>query len=299
MTHPNPSTALARVLVDELAARGVELVVISPGSRSAALAIAATEHPELATRVFIDERSAAFHALGAARASRRPVAVVSTSGTAAANFLPAVVEADMSCVPLVVVSADRPVELRGVGANQTIDQVGLFGTKVRAFVDIAAPDHANDVNAAWRGQVGDSMAAATGSTPGPVHLNVAFREPTVPVTDDGRTAATPYQFPTPRVSRETGPAPADRPLPLPHLEPGKGLIIAGDGDYRRGALADRAAELGWPVLATAMSGMRGGRVITTYHHLFADVVPPQLEPETVVAVGAIGPSTRLEDLVAA
>jgi 2-succinyl-5-enolpyruvyl-6-hydroxy-3-cyclohexene-1-carboxylate synthase len=298
MSHPNPSTALARVVVDELAARGVELVVISPGSRSAALAIAATEHPQLATRVFIDERSAAFHALGAARASQRPAAVVSTSGTAVANLLPAVVEADMSCVPLVVVSADRPAELRGVGANQTIDQVGLFGSKVRAFVDIPAPGPANDANTAWRGLVADSIVAATGPTPGPVHLNVGFREPTVPVSDDGRTTSIPYRFATPRVTRDVAMAPANRPLPVPRLEPRQGLVIAGDGEYSRDALADRAAELGWPVLATAMSGMRGGRVITTYHHLLGDGVPPELVPETVVAVGAIGPSPRLEDLVA-
>ena len=302
MTHPNPSTALARAVIDELAWRGVRLVVVSPGSRSGALAIAAASHDEVETRVVVDERSAAFHALGAARASGRPAAVVSTSGSAPTHFFPAIVEADASCVPLVAVSADRPGELQGVGANQTMAQAHLFGPKVRAYAGIEAPDASADLNAEWRGTVSGLLGSAMGPMPGPVHLNVRFREPTVPVTDDGRTRGEVYPFPTPRLEDAgalplTG-GPEGHEYPL--LEGERGLVVAGDGDYDREALARLARDIGWPVLATALSGMRGGEVVTSYHHLLAGGgVQERLRPQTVVAVGAIGPSARLEDLVAA
>lgn len=298
MTHPNPSTALARVVVDELSHQGVELIVISPGSRSAALAIAATEHPRVETRVVIDERSAAFHALGAAKATGAPVAVLTTSGTAAANLFPAVVEADMSCVPLVAVSADRPADMQGVGANQTIDQVRLFGDKVRHYAGIEAPRSEYDANRAWRETVASVVAAAASSPPGPVHLNVRFSEPTVPVSDDGRSHADPYRFATPRIEM----APSAEPVPAEGvdlaIDGGRGLVIAGDGDYDRAGLLERTTELGWPVLASALSGMRGTRVVGTYHHLLVDGVPSDLRPSTVVAVGAVGPSPRLDALFA-
>lgn len=299
MTHPNPSTALARVVVDELAHGGVRFIAIAPGSRSGALAIAAAAHLEVETRVFIDERSAGFWALGVARASDRPAVVISTSGTAAANFFPAVVEADMSCVPLVVISADRPAELRGVGANQTIDQVELFGRKVRAYRGIEAPDAATDGNLPWRRTVREILAHAIDPRgPGPVHLNVAFREPTVPVTYDGRTRGVVYEFDTPRL--EPDPVAGSEPS-APGLEvaPDRGVVIAGEGGYDREALADEARRLGWPVLATAMSGMRGGDVVSSYGYLLDGGVPDALSPSTVVAVGAIGPDPRLEDLVSA
>jgi 2-succinyl-5-enolpyruvyl-6-hydroxy-3-cyclohexene-1-carboxylate synthase len=295
LTHPNPSTAVARVVMDELVNRGVDLVIISPGSRSGALAIAASEHPDLGTRVVIDERSAAFHALGVARSSSGPVAVVSTSGSAPANYLPAVVEADMSCVPLVVVSADRPADLQGIGANQTVDQIELFGAKVRKFLSIEASDSSVDRNEDWRKTVATLMAAAGGSPPGPVHLNVRFEEPTVPVTDDGRTRGEEYPFNTPRIDlgRSRGEGESDA---LPELPSGRSLLVAGDGDYDRDALARRAEELGWPILATALSGMRGREVISNYHHILSDGLPSDLAPELVVAVGSIGPSQRLEAL---
>lgn len=300
MTHPNPSTALARVVVDELANRGVRLVVIAPGSRSGALAMAAVARADVDTRVFLDERSAAFHALGAARGSGMPVAVVSTSGSAPSHFFPAIVEADMSCVPLIAVSADRPAEMQGVGANQTIDQVNLFGPKVRDYAGIEAPDASEDRNAQWRGVVARLVSSATRTRPGPVHLNLRFREPTVPVTDDGRSEGVEYPFPTSRVAEDRiPPGNGEDSGHLADLDASNGLLIAGDGDYDRQALTARAAELGWPVLATAQSGLRGASVVSTYHHLLTKGVPDELRPETVVAVGAIGPSTRLESLVRA
>ncbi|MGD2103229.1 MAG: 2-succinyl-5-enolpyruvyl-6-hydroxy-3-cyclohexene-1-carboxylic-acid synthase [Acidimicrobiia bacterium] len=297
MTHPNPSTALARVVVDQLAAHGVRSVYLSPGSRSGALAIAAADHDDIDLTVVIDERSASFHALGAARASGSPSAVICTSGTAAANFFPAVVEADMSCVPLVVVTADRPFELRGVGANQTIDQVELYGSKVRAFEELAEPEPLSDANEVWRDTVDRALGVALFPKPGPVQLNVAFREPTVPVTDDGRTRGESYPFATPRIAPAVGAATGSPMTPM-ELTPEAGLVVAGDGEYDRSELMARSADLGWPVLATALSGLRGRGVVMSYGRILADGVPGRLRPRTVVAAGAIGPDSRLEDLVA-
>lgn len=294
MSHPNPSTALARVVMDELVVHGVRRVVISPGSRSAALAIAAVESDDVETVVVLDERSAAFRALGATKAGQR-AAVVSTSGTASANFFPAIVEADMACEPLVVITADRPAEMQGVGANQTIDQVGLYGAKVRGSVQLPAPEPGVDSNSPWREELHQVLAGGGAPKPGPVHINVAFREPTVPVADDGRTASQAYEFATPRIDH-VRPAGQDA-MATATLGDGPGVIVAGDGQYDRAALAARADELGWPVLATAMSSMRGAAgIVSTYHHLLRRV-PEQLVPSQVVAVGSVGPSVVLERFI--
>jgi 2-succinyl-5-enolpyruvyl-6-hydroxy-3-cyclohexene-1-carboxylate synthase len=289
--------------MDELFRGGVGLVVISPGSRSASLAIAATEHPNLETRVVLDERSAGFHALGRAKASGMPAAIVSTSGTAPTNYFPAVAEGDMSLTPLIVLSADRPQELRGVGANQTIDQVRLFGDRVRFFADIEAPDSDFDGNDAWRSTVSKAVAMSVGQgdRPGPVHLNVAFREPTVPVADDGRSRALEYPFTT---EGRPGDLPwIDHALPDEEstdfeLSPSaRGLVIAGEGEYDRRRVLDAAVSMGWPILATAQSGLRGLDVVSTYHHILSAGIPTSLMPEVVLTIGSVGPSLRLENLV--
>jgi 2-succinyl-5-enolpyruvyl-6-hydroxy-3-cyclohexene-1-carboxylate synthase len=302
MTQPNPSTALARAVVDEMARHWVSLAVISPGSRSAALAIAFDQHPDITTRVVVDERSAAFWALGHARATGHPAAVLATSGTAVANHLPALIEADQSLVPLIVISADRPPELLHVGANQTIDQVGLFGNKVRWFCNIGPAQSGADHNSYWRSTVSQAMARARGqgSRPGPVHLNVAFREPTVPVEDDGRSGADPYPFSI--EGRPGGGRWQEHSIARPGaaaLETtasARGLILAGEGDYEPEPLMAAARRLGWPVLATALSGLRGEATISTYHHLLVSGVPATLLPELVVTIGRTGPSDRLSAL---
>lgn len=304
MTQPNPSTALARALVDELVRGGVRLAVISPGSRSAALAIASADHPGLETRVVLDERSAGFLALGRAKAAVEPAMVISTSGTAPANYLPAVVEADLSLTPLLVLSADRPAEMRGVGANQTIDQSHLFGAKVRRYLEIAAPGPQPDQNDRWRSVAAEAVSRALGSAgrPGPVHLNIAFREPTVPVEDDGRTRSEPYPH---DIEGRTGGRPwlvwdLPPPTPPPRITAAgaeRPLLIMGEGVYDREKMFAIAQDLGWPVLATALSGSRGPGTVSTYHHLLAAGVPLSLRPDLVVAVGAVGPSPRLEVLI--
>ena len=182
----NPSTAFATVLADELARCGLREVVIAPGSRSAPLAMAfwALERAgRVRLHVRIDERSAAFTALGLAKASRRPVAVLCTSGTAAANFHPAVIEADESAVPLLVLTADRPPELRGTGASQTIDQVKLYGSAVRWYAEAGVPERRPGMAGYWRSlacRAWANAAGALGALPGPVHLNLPFRDPLVP-----------------------------------------------------------------------------------------------------------------------
>ena len=163
----NPSTALASVLVDELLRCGMREAVVAPGSRSAPLALALHEldaEGRLRLHVRVDERSAGFLALGLAKASGTPVPVVTTSGTAAANLHPATLEADQSGVPLLLLTADRPPELRSTGANQTIDQVKLFGDAVRLFAEVGVPEQVVGLTAYWRALAGRAWAAASGNT---------------------------------------------------------------------------------------------------------------------------------------
>lgn len=187
-TVSNPSTAQARVLVDELVRHGITDAVLCPGSRSAplALALAAAERAgRLALHVRIDERGAGFTALGLALGSRRPVPVVVTSGTAVANLHPAMVEAAHSGVPLLALTANRPPELRGTGANQTIDQVGLFGPHARAVVELGAAGDPELEHRHWRSAIGRAILTATAAAdPGPVQVDIAFREPLVPGEGD-------------------------------------------------------------------------------------------------------------------
>ncbi len=305
MTQPNSSTAHARVIADELHRHGVDYAVISPGSRSAALAIALDEHPAIETRVILDERSASFHALGRSRASGAPVVALCTSGTALANFMPAVVEADLSLVPVILISADRPPDMLHVGANQTIDQVRIFGDKTRWFCNLPPAEPSRDSNAYWRSSVSQGVARALGhgGRPGPVHLNVAFREPTVPVGDDGRSKAQPYPYPIEGrpgggLWQDHRRAPAGPGVLPPGIAGERSLLLIGEGDFDRTDLKRAADRLGWPVLGTALSGLRGTDVITTYHHLLVEGVPGLLRPDVVVTVGRVGPSDRLGSLTA-
>ncbi|MGW8590663.1 2-succinyl-5-enolpyruvyl-6-hydroxy-3-cyclohexene-1-carboxylic-acid synthase [Dietzia sp. NPDC055877] len=187
-TQSNPSTAQARVLVDEMLRHGITDAVLCPGSRSAplALALAAAERAgRLRLHVRIDERGAGFTALGLALGSKRPVPVVVTSGTAVANLHPAMVEAAHSGVPILALTANRPPELRGTGANQTIDQVGLFGPHARTVVELGAAGDPELEHRHWRAAIGRAILTATAlSDPGPVQVDIAFREPLVPAEGD-------------------------------------------------------------------------------------------------------------------
>src|SRR3954451_15958433 len=191
MDATNANTALASAFVEELARCGLRHAVLSPGSRSTPLAVALGRQPAIDLSVIVDERSAAFFALGAAQATRTPVAILCTSGTAAANFHPAVCEADESGVPLVVLTADRPPELRGIGAGQTIDQLKLYGNAVRWFCEVGTPDADDAGLLHYRSVACRAFAMARGEPrPGPVHLNLAWREPLAPVDQPGAVTAT-------------------------------------------------------------------------------------------------------------
>lgn len=252
----NASTALARVLVDELVRGGVQEAVLSPGSRSAPLAFAlydADQSGRLRLHVRIDERSAAFLALGLAKVTGRPVPVVTTSGTAVANLHPAVLEASHSGVPLLLLTADRPPELRGTGANQSVDQVGIYGRAVRLAVDVGTPEERPGQVAYWRALTCRALAAATGdlgAEPGPVHLNLGLREPLVPEGGDwvepldGRPDGAPW---TTRLAA-AGPTVEDD-------LPARTLVVLGDCPPAQTDAALRLARArGWPVVAEPSAG---------------------------------------------
>jgi len=295
----NPATAFGTTFADELIRCGLREVVLAPGSRSTPLAMAfldAERQDRLRLHVRIDERSASFAALGLAKVSRRPVAVLCTSGTAAANFHPAVIEAGESGVPLLVLTADRPPELRGTGANQTIDQIKLYGGAVRWFCEVGLPEQRQGAVAYWRSVACQAWAHAAGSAggfAGPVHLNLAFREPLTPELPggtgeqdwpellDGRPGGRPW---TRVEQRATAPA----ELELTWTE--RGVVVCGDGDYDAAALVELAERAGWPVLAEPSSGARRGpNALPAYQYLLAT---PEFaaahQPDVLVSAGRPG-----------
>ncbi len=311
----NPSTACATVLVDELVRLGCRHAVLSPGSRSAPLAYAlaaADAAGRLTLHVRVDERSAAFLALGLGKATRTPVPVVTTSGSAPTHLYPAVAEADAGYVPLLVVSADRPAELRGVGANQTTDQLKLYGGAVRWAADLEAPSSPPRPEV-WRSAVDRAWSAACGGLggdAGPVHLNVPFRDPLAPgldedgpdedVPDDaaalcGRADGMPWtrvvgpRGATPESAAwwsQSGRAATSEPLDdVPRT-----LMVLGDLDAP--VASSHAIEIararGWPVLAEPF-GRRGPGVIPHGPMLLAarpDWVSAHA-PERILVVGRI------------
>ena len=275
----NAATALATAVVDELVRGGVRQVVLSPGSRSAALgfaALAAAAEGRVDLHTRIDERTAGFLALGIARTSRRPVALVVTSGTAVVHLHAAVLEASHAGVPLVVLTADRPAHLRGTGANQTTEQAGIFGGAVRLAGDVPAPvpGHREAAQvAAWRSQVARAVLAAAGpghrtpgAPPGPVHLNLQLDGPLVPDAEDGWSTAVDGRpdgaaWTVRAAELEVVPERIDRET--------RTVVVAGDdaGPPAR-VLAEQA---GWPLLAEPTSGSRtGDNAVRTYRLLLAD-----------------------------
>lgn len=285
-----------------LAALGVRDIVISPGSRSTPLAVTFHAHPDLRTHIQLDERSAGFFALGQARASGRPSVLICTSGTAAANYLPAVVEAQHSCVPMIVCTADRPPELRDWGAGQTIDQVGIYGTNVRWFADLPVPSDWTEPAARMAAMRAHELSA--GPRRGPVHLNWPLRKPLEPVADvpvrqydpvDGRAAAAE----PPRFASTPSP---DRLGDLAGHE--RGVIVVGPDaamgleDTHRlvDSVGELAAALAWPVIAEPLSGMReSGTVVANAEHLLKhDAVIGEMRPDVVVRFGA-APTTAPVD----
>lgn len=287
----NPATALARVLVDELARGGMTDAVLSPGSRSAPLALALAARPDVRLHVRIDERSAGFLAVGLAQISGRPVAVVCTSGTAATNLHPAVLEASHAQLPLVVLTADRPPELRGTGANQTADQVKLYSGAVRYFADVGVPEARAGMVRYWRSLIARAVAS---TVDGPAHLNLPLREPLVGGDDtewleplDGRPDGQPW----------TVVVAGRRIAPLLEEPPERGVVVVGSGAGRRDvdlALA-LAGGCGWPVLSEPTGNARcGSNAVSTYPLLLGEgAFAAEHRAELVVTVGKPGLSRSL------
>ena len=284
------TTAFARTLVDEWTRHGVTDACLAPGSRSAPLALALAADERIRLHVHLDERSASFFGLGLARAGGRPVVLLCTSGTAAANFHPAVLEAWHGRVPLVVCTADRPPELRDTGAGQTVDQVKLYGDAVRWFVDAGVPEDRPGAGAAWRQLASRAIAAASGPPAGPVHLNLAFREPLVPtgeplVDAPGRVGDRPWTAHVPAVR-----APSVEMLDaMAHLvaDTPRGLVVAGWGASVEPRTLLRFSEVaGWPVLADPVSGLRVPGTVSTYDPLLRDAsFAAAHRPDLVVRIG--------------
>ena len=297
-----------RAFVEALVAAGVREAVVCPGSRSAPLALALRAATGLRVRVLYDERAAGFFALGMARTGRRPVVLLATSGTAVVEFAPAVVEAQLSRVPLVLLTADRPAELRDRGAPQAMDQTHLYGRTAKWFSELPLLDDDPATLAHWRWIAGRAVAVAAAGPAGPVQVNVPFREPLLP---DGPLGAAAGDAPTaPFVTVLSG----RRMLDAAALEQlagrltsaRRGLILAGPGDDPAlpPALARLARATGFPILADSLSGLRTGShdrglVIGRADQL---VRPgPWIsahEPDLVVRTGAMPTSRPIVELLA-
>jgi len=299
----------ARALVAGLVAGGVKHLCLSPGSRSSPLALAAHAEPCLAISVQIDERSAAFLALGIAKATRAPVAIVCTSGTAAANLLPAVAEAFLAGVPLVVLTADRPPELRGTGASQTIDQLWLYGTHVRLFRDLPCPDDAGVQPAAAAEAGREACRVARAGPVGPVHLNVPFREPLVPAPGEMTACDEAWLALAPQLraavsdtTRVATDLPALAALAARLDKAQRPLLIAGPGAVaatEAPAVLELAHVARMPILADIASGLRSARVpegvtVCALADLFLrDEAMAAVAPDFVLRLGGIPTSKTL------
>lgn len=301
--HIRALTEWVGALVDELARGGVTQFVVCPGSRSTPLALAAARHPLVRIWMLLDERSAGFFALGMARELGGPVALLCTSGTAAANFLPAVAEADLARVPLIVLTADRPHELRDNGAPQTIDQVRIFGTTTRWASDLPEPAGAPGEESYVRAVAARAIAASRGLAAGPVHLNLPFREPLVPDREQllalfkPKGAAQQSSGATVSVGGGRRILDADQIAGLAARlgTARRGLILAGPGcpPDLAAPLADLAGRLGFPILADPLSGLRHGPhdralVLSAYDAFLRDAgFVARHGPELVLRFGAM------------
>ena len=316
----NVNTLWGRAIADELAGGGVDAAVLAPGSRSTPLTVALAEHDGVETYSLLDERSAAYFALGRAKRTGTPAPVVCTSGTALANLHPAVVEADTGRVPMLLVTGDRPPDLQDSGANQTVDQEKLYGDSVRSYRKLPEPEAADRKLRALRTAVCRAVSTAGGTEPGPVHLDVPFRKPLEPTAGPGDA---PAGVPAPEVPEgfadehplaaagRDGPfvattrgratlAPGERRRVAEALEAAdSGLLVCGPSDRPApacGALLGLARATGFPVVADPLSGHRFGPHVEEATVLGGyDAYLPAVEatPEVVVRFGAAPTSKTL------
>jgi 2-succinyl-5-enolpyruvyl-6-hydroxy-3-cyclohexene-1-carboxylate synthase len=316
----NTNTLWASILAETLKRLGLQTAIICPGSRSAPLAVAFAQHPDIESIPVLDERSAAFFALGLARRSGLPVALICTSGTAGANFYPAVIEAHESHVPLLILTADRPPELRHCHAGQAINQVNLYGTYANWYTELALPETNLSLLAylrqtivqAWGRSRSDSGGVSHFPVPGPVHLNIPFREPLEPIRDPTLDPIA-QQFDeaqffqmVQRQSLTVGDSKLSyEALPFQTwLSRDRGLIIAGpaiphDAVAYCEVIAQLSQTLGWPVLAEGLSPLRNHadlnpHLIATYDIALRNFdVAAQLQPDQIIRIGELPTSKTL------
>jgi 2-succinyl-5-enolpyruvyl-6-hydroxy-3-cyclohexene-1-carboxylate synthase len=303
MNHQESLTAYLAAFVVELVQTGIKDVVVSPGSRSTPMAMVMAEHPELNIHIHVDERSAAFFALGIAKATNKPVAILCTSGTAAANYFPAIIEARYSRVPLLVLTADRPHELREVGAPQAIDQIHLYGQHVKWFADMALPENSNELIRYAR-TVGARAAAIASQAPaGPVHLNFPFREPLIPKLDEEifELKERPKGYVQVRNGELTISEDEFREISQKLNGYKKGIIVCGniaDNKFAQ-AVTELSTALKFPVLADPLSQLRSGlhpleNIVEAYDtFLRNEDAKEYLKPDVILRFGAMPVSKAL------
>ncbi len=289
---------LLRAFADELARCGMREACTSPGSRSSPLVLALVREPRLRCFSHIDERCAGFFAVGAAKLGGRPVAITCTSGTAAANLAPAVIEAFQARVPLVVLTADRPPELREVGAGQTIDQIGLYGSAAKWFFEVGTHE-ATPATMRWmRALACRAFWTALDGRPGPVHLNFALREPLIapaelgPDPQPGRSGGRPWAL---RSTPGEDAAAAGRALAVVARDAHRPVVVAGRAEPGLPQVAAACERLGWPLLADPLGGARrGGAAIAHYDALLrCEGFAAQRRPDLVVRCGDLPTSKAL------
>jgi len=296
---PGPDThLLLRAFVDELARCGVREACTSPGSRSSPIVLALVRDGRLRCFSHIDERCGGFFAVGAAKAACRPVAIACTSGTAAANLAPAVIEAHEARVPLVVLTADRPAELREVGAGQTIDQVKLYGSAAKWFFEVGTHDATPERMRWMRMLACRAVWTSVEGRPGPVHLNFALRDPLVPPAElgpdpwPGRSGWRPWLL---RSTPGDDSAAAGRALAVVARDAHRPVVVAGRAEPGLQAIAPACERLGWPLLADPLSGARRGTAAIAHYDLLlrSPAFAAAQRPDLVVRCGDLPTSKPL------
>jgi 2-succinyl-5-enolpyruvyl-6-hydroxy-3-cyclohexene-1-carboxylate synthase len=296
----NTNTLWCSVLVETLVRGGITQAVVSPGSRSTPLTMALVRHPAIEAVPVLDERSAAFFALGLAKQSLRPVVLVCTSGSAGAHYLPALLEAQESAIPLIVITADRPPELRDCASGQTIDQQKLFGGFVGFYHELAVPEANLGLLRYLRQTLTHAVERALAG--GPVHLNAPFRDPLAPIEDDstkGLVGAQEWERFFTLANLATTPAPVVNPLAMP-VPPAQRVVVIAGNDWPHDHIVRWASARGWPVLADVLSPARlrqdcgTGVVAAAYDAIVRDPRAVQaLQPEVVFILGEIPTSKSL------
>ena len=311
IARSNVNAAWGALAMEVLVRLGVETAVTSPGSRSTPLTVAAARNPRIEALTILDERSAAFYALGIAKRTHRPVALVCTSGSAAANYFPAIVEASASGTPLLVLTADRPPELRDCSSGQTIDQIKLYGDYVRGFRELAVPEVSDEMLSYLRQSLVHAVNLSLGPDSGPVHLNFPFRDPLAPDLDGSKpvldktvieAAATVQTRPCESV-HSLGKIDA---VALERLgSHQKGVIVVGTVNPAGGdesfadAIAMIADKLGWPVIADVLNPLRhhageNGALISSYDaFLRQPETADSLKPTAILQIGTLPTSKVL------